>query len=542
MAASDTLNHTLLSSPPPPANVLSLEEIVRPFATAGRGISFLAGNTRVEFSYRDLAERTASAAAVLRGYGVAAGSLVATTVTNDLPSALAVLGTWASGAVVVSLPPVPRHDRGWYARQFRSVLDAMGCVFFIGDENQALDIPASAALRRIPKPALAEPEPTRIALPDAAIPATALIQFTSGSVDAPKGVAISGQALARHAAVIIAAGRYESGVDKIASWLPLYHDMGLIAMFLTGLAGRIDQVIAQPGSFAARPANWLRMLARELATITAAPNFAYRLAAAVPYGEPLDLSRMRVSISGGERLDWQTLLDFHATVTPMGFDWGGLMPCYGLAEGIVAVSYTPPGRGPLRGPGGYVSSGRPLPGTEVRVPAGSSPRPIQVRGASLFSGYHTKAGFEPVEGGGWFDTGDAGFVLDGELYVLGRRNEVLSMAGRNVFAEDVEAVALEACGELVPVCAAFRNPAAAGRFGLLVEANPRLVRDFDAARELASLIQASVNEALGTRLTPVLVARLGTIPRTTSGKVQRSRCRSLFRNGEITRRLIAKVA
>ena len=116
------------------------------------------------------------------------------------------------------------------------------------------------------------------------------------------------------------------------------------------------------------------------------------------------------------------------------------------------------------------------------------------------------------------------------------------MAGHNVFAEDVESVTHEACGQLVRACAAFRNPAAAGRFGLMAEANPRLVRNLDAARELARLIQASVVETLGTRLTPVLVARIGAIPRTTSGKVQRSRCRSLYRAGEIGRRLIAELA
>jgi acyl-CoA synthetase (AMP-forming)/AMP-acid ligase II len=541
--ADDGLNYAVLSGPPPPAHVLPLEEIVRPFAVSRQGISFLYEDARVELSYRELAARTATTAARLRGHGVTAGTLVAMTITNDLPSVLAALGTWAAGGTVVSLPPVPRADGGWYARQFRPVLDAMGCAIFVGGDDHGLDIPARTTIRRIPKLALAEPEPEPgpVDLPDTEVPATALIQFTSGSVDAPKGVAIGAAALARHAAVIIAACNFESSVDKIASWLPLYHDMGLIAMFMTGLAGRMDQVIARPGSFATRPTSWLEMLGRERATITAAPNFAYRLAATVPYSEPPDLSRVRMSVSGAERLDWPTLTAFHTAAAPMGLDWGGIAPCYGLAEGVVAVTYTTPGRGPLRGPGGYVSSGRPVPGTEVRVPAGSSPRPIQMRGASMFSGYHTRDGFVPVEPG-WFDTGDAGFVHDGELYVLGRRNEVLSIAGRNVFAEDVEAVAQETGGDLVRACAAFRNPAAAGRFGLLAEANPRLVRGADAARELARLIQSSVSQTLGTRLTPVLVARLGAIPRTTSGKVQRGQCRSIYRNGEITRRLIAEVA
>jgi fatty-acyl-CoA synthase len=525
-----------------PAQVPVLEDIVRPFAATGRGVAFLDPNGRLELSYRELAERTACAAARLRHSGVTAGALVTTTVRNDLPSVLAVLATWALGGTVVSLPPAPRADRGWYARQFRPVLETMGCEFVIADEEPGEESPASPSMRTIPKQTLAEPEPGHVALPDAALPATALVQFTSGSVGAPKGVAIGSRALAGNIAAMIAAGCYEGETDRIASWLPLYHDMGLVAMFLTGLAARMDQVIAQPAGFATRPASWLTMLARERATITAAPNFAYRLAAAVPYSEGLDLSSVRISISGGERLDWQTLQDFQAAAAPMGFAWEALVPSYGLAEGVVAVSCTPTGRGPVQGPAGHVSAGRPMAGAQVRVPAGSSPRPIQLRGEWLFSGYHTKDGFEPVSPGDWFDTGDAGFVNDGELYVLGRRSEVLSMAGRNVFAEDVESVTYEACGRLVRTCAAFRNPAAAGRFGLVAEADPRLVRDLDAARELARLIQASVSETLGTRLTPVLVTRLGSIPRTTSGKVQRSQCRSLHHTGEIARRLIAEVA
>jgi fatty-acyl-CoA synthase len=544
-AVCDPLSDTLLSGPSASSHGLSLEEIIRPFGVTGHGISFLAKDGRLELSYAALAERTAAAAAWLLRAGVTAGSPVSMTVRNDLPSVLAVLGTWAVGATVVSLPPAPRGRQDWHARRFRPVLQAMSCGFLVGDEVTDAELSVSLGTRLLAKRALARAGldgdgPGHAQAREEAVPGTALIQFTSGSMGTPKGVAISGRALSGHVAAIITAGYYNGDTDRIASWLPLYHDMGLIAMFLTGLAGRMDQVIAEPSSFATRPDSWLTMLAREKATVTAAPNFAYRLAAAVPY-DSLDLSRLRICISGGERLDWQALQDFHATAAPMGLGWSALTPCYGLAEGVVGVTHTPAGRGPLRGPGGYVSSGSPLPGVEVRVPAGSAPRPIHVRGPWLFSGYHTADGFEPVSGD-WFDTGDAGFVHDGELYVLGRRSEVLSMAGRNVFAEDVESVTHEACGSMIQACAAFRNPVVADRFGLLAEANPRMVRDSDAGLELARRIQAAVNEILGTRLTPVLVARLGAIPRTTSGKVQRHRCRSFYYNGEAARRLIAELA
>lgn len=538
MTDKEAATYTTLSGPPTPADVRPLEDIVRPFAAGSRGIAVLADDDRVELSYRELAEKVASAAVVLRRHGITSGSLVAMTVTNDLPSILALLGTWFAGGTVVSLPPVRRNDQGWYARRFRPVLDAMGCVHLVADEDLATRF---AGFVHIRKAVLADSERGLSMAPDVPVPATALIQFTSGSVGTPKGVAIGRHALAGNIAALIVGFGFREDTERIFSWLPLYHDMGLIVTFMTSLAGRMDLVLAKPASFATYPASWLLSLAGEGATVAAAPNFAYRLAAAVPYPAGLDLSRLRRWITGGERVSWQTLRDFDAAAAPMGFDWGTLMPSYGMAEGVVGLTHSPAGRDPLRGPGGHVSVGVPFCGVEIRVPAGTAPAPIEFRGDSLFSGYHTVAGFEPVAPGEWFDTGDAGFASDDELYVLGRRNEVLAAAGRNLFAEDVESIAHDVCGNRVQTCAAFRNPVADGRFGLVAEANPRLVRGADAASELARLIQVSVNDILGTRLTPVLVARLGTIPRTSSGKVQRAQCRSRYGAGEFTRRLIAEL-
>jgi len=541
MVVPGELSHTILTGPPAPERFLALEDIVRPFGTDGRGIVFLDGASRLELSYADLAARMTHAAARLRQAGVAPGALVAMTIGNDLPSVLALLATWACGGTVVSLPPVPRKDNGWHARQFDPVLTAMGCTFRVSDAAADTES-AGPGQALIAKHELTAPARGRAALPDLTVPDTALIQFTSGSVSTPKGIAISSRALAGHVSASIATLEYSSADDKCAYWLPLYHDMGLVVMFLCSLTARMDQVVASPYSFAVNPASWLTMLATERATSTAAPNFAFRLAAAVPYRDQLDLSRLRMMLCGGERVDWQTLLDFRATASPMGCAWEALSPCYGLAEGTVGVTNTPLGRGPRRGPGGYVSAGPPLPGVQLRVTAGPRPGPVEMRSPWCLSGYYTGRGFEPVAAGDWFDTADGGFAHDGELYVLGRRNEVLSMAGHNIFAEDVESVIHEACGQSVRACAAFRHEGGTGRFAVMAEVNPRLVRDPDAAFELARLIQVSVSETVGTRLSPVLVTRLGTIPRTSSGKVQRSKCRSLVQSGQISRRLIAELA
>jgi fatty-acyl-CoA synthase len=546
MTVTGELSHTILTGPPAPERFLPLEEIVRPFAAAGRRIVFRDGATRLELSYAELAGRTAHAAARLRQAGVGPGEPVAMTLANDLGSVLALLATWACGGTVVSLPPVPPKDNGWHARQFDPVLAAMGCTFRVSDAA-AGDETGVPGQRTLVQQELAAPASGRAVLPDLTVPDTALIQFTSGSVSTPKGIAIGSRALAGHCAAVSASLDYDAETDRSASWLPLYHDMGLVVMFLGSLAARVDQVVASPHGFALNPGSWLTMLATERATTTAAPNFAFRLAATVPYRDQLDLSRLRVLLNGGERVGWQTLLDFHAAAGPMGCSWEALSPCYGLAEGTVGVTVSLPGRAPRRGPDGHVSAGTPLPGVELRLPAGSLPGPVEMRSPWCLSGYYTARGFEPVAAGEWFDTTDGGFARDGELYVLGRRNEVLSSAGHNIFAEDVETVIHEACGESVRACAAFRQgdpgrPGDTGRFAVLAEVNPRLVRGPEAALELARLIQTAVSETVGTRLSPVLVTRLGSIPRTSSGKVQRAKCRSLVQNGQISRRLIAELA
>jgi acyl-CoA synthetase (AMP-forming)/AMP-acid ligase II len=133
VAVADELNYTLLAGPRPPERFLSLEEIVRPFATGDHGIVLSDGDSRLELSYADLARRMTHAAARLRAAGVTPGALVAMTITNDLGSVLSVLATWACGGTVVSLPPVPRKDDGWHARQFGPLLATMGCAFRVYD-------------------------------------------------------------------------------------------------------------------------------------------------------------------------------------------------------------------------------------------------------------------------------------------------------------------------------------------------------------------------------------------------------------------------
>ncbi|MFC6082767.1 AMP-binding protein [Sphaerisporangium aureirubrum] len=530
-----------LESAEPPRGHLSLEEIVRPFSIEGRGLTVVDRQSETRLSYTDLATRAAAASERLRKAGVGPGTPVAMTIGNTLESILSVLGVWMAGGCVVSVPPPPRAAAlQWYRSNFIPVLETMDCRFFVSADDPA-ELPLPAKAVALHPAALAEADHERRRVPDISIPDRALVQFTSGSIGAPKGVVIRGDQLAGHLSMIEQGmGIPDIDHEVLVSWLPLYHDMGLIAMFMTGLCARVNMVIAAPSTFAGKPSNWLTMLSQYKATMTAAPNFAYRLAASVPYDDGLDLSRMRMALSGGERLHWQTLLDFQDTAGPLGWRWEVTRPSYGLAEGIVGASSTPLLRGAVRGPGGHVSVGPLLPGNRVRVKAGLEPSPIHLGGEWLLAGYQTAEGFEARQGD-WWDTGDAGFVHDGELYVLGRRNEVISLAGRNIFAEDVEAIGHDVGASHVSACAAFRDSAGDHRFSVVVEGDRSLTGSPEDAAELARRLRATVTEILGTRLTSVRVVRKGSIPVTTSGKVQRARCRALHDSGELDRRTLAEL-
>jgi acyl-CoA synthetase (AMP-forming)/AMP-acid ligase II len=353
----------------------------------------------------------------------------------------------------------------------------------------------------------------------------------------------------------------QSGV----SWLPLYHDMGLIGFLLCALERPAVVTLLPPQAFVARPALWLRAISRYRATVSAAPNFAYALATTRITDDELegvDLSSWRVALDGAEPISAAVLRAFAARFAPWGFRGEALTPVYGLAEAALAVTFSELGtpfrtrrfaRTPLAEEGRaviarwdregreLVSLGRPLPGFALEVREASG-RPLPegrigrlfVRGPSLFSGYlgqpeHTA---EALDASGWLDTGDLGFLWRGALYLTGRAKEVLILRGRNHAPEEVEEAARHAPGARAAAAVSHWQEDL-DREALLVLVELRRSASPEAVAELAHAVAAQVLAATGLAADRIEVLAPHTLPRTSSGKVRRGEALRLLLAGEL---------
>ncbi|TMA24117.1 MAG: fatty acyl-AMP ligase, partial [Deltaproteobacteria bacterium] len=301
------------------------------------------------------------------------------------------------------------------------------------------------------------------------------------------------------------------------SWLPLYHDMGLIGCLLLAVAHPGPLTLLPPEVFLARPALWLRAISRKRATLSVAPNFAYGLCARRIRDEELegiDLSSWRFALNGAEPVAPGVLRRFADRFARFGFDEKALMPVYGLSEASLAVTFTPPRRGPRTIQSGrreLASVGAPLPGVDVDLRDGR----IFVRGPSVMREYfgNPEATRDTLKDG-WLDTGDLGFVEDGELFVSGRAKDVIIVAGRNHAPQEFED-ALDGLPGVRPGCAvAVGRPGDEGEeLVLLVEQSDDLAAD---------AVSARVVERTGIRPNAVHMLAPGTLPRTSSGKLRRA--------------------
>jgi 1-acyl-sn-glycerol-3-phosphate acyltransferase len=395
----------------------------------------------------------------------------------------------------------------------------------------------------------------------------AFLQYTSGSTGDPKGVVLTHANLLSN---IRAMGEVTEVTpeDVFISWLPLYHDMGLIGAWFGSLYYGLPLVVMSPLRFLARPSRWLWAIHRHRGTLSASPNFGYEFCLSkVPEEEiaGLDLSSWRFAFNGAEPVSATTLQAFAQRFAPYGFNPHALAPVYGLAEAAVGLAFPPPRRGPIidrvnrehfmlsgeattaaendSDPLTVVSCGRPLPGYQVQVVDNTdTPLPerregrLEFRGPSATSGY-----FDNPEATarlfreGWLDTGDRAYLANGELYITGRIKEMIIRGGRNIYPYELEKLVGDLNGIRKGCVAVFPSTdPATGSERLVVVAESR-ERDPGRQGALQQSIRERSIDLMGMPPDDLLVVPPHTVLKTSSGKLRRGAMRALYEKGRLGR-------
>lgn len=501
----------------------------------------------VETPWRDVAAEAEGIAATLRRAGVRPGRNVAVLLTNTPATVPGLLGIWLAGGTIASLPVLtPGMDRPTYARHIGSLLDKLDAPLVIADDRVLETLPGSSRSRsweslrgggggRVDASPPGDDEP-------------AYIQFSSGSTSTPKGCVLTPRAIAAQLELIRNFSGGRPGQEVVSSWLPLSHDMGMFGCLLLSWAYDYRLVLSSPERFLLSPRTWFGDMARYGATMTAGTSTALYLATRVQRSSPLpDRLKLRVCIAGAERVDAAILGQVATTFGPYGLAPEALMPAYGLAEATLAVTASPAEReasvvsvdgirlaagevvdaapdDPAAVP--IVSTGPPCQGVTVSLDEPGRLSQILVTSPSLATGYFAdEERTREVFTSDGLRTGDLGFLRDGELYVVGREDDMLSVAGRNVYAREIEG-AIDAHESVRKGCVILVDVPAGGRRELVMLAEPkRAETDYDGFAEHAA---KEVMDKAGVALARCLFLPKGTLPKTPSGKIQRFRCRQLL--------------
>ena len=510
---------------------------------------------RETVTYRELSARAWSMAGELAAEGVRPGDNVGILSPNAPEYFQSLFAVSAAGAAACPLPvPFGMRDLAGYGRQLARIAAVSGMrVVLVSPRLVPLAAQLAAALPGVrPRPA------TCLGVPAAPLPAVtgadaAIVQFTSGSTALPKGVLLTHRNVLAGLAAIRAGIALGDG-DAGGFWLPLFHDMGLFGV-MSGIQAGIPMHVWSPVSFVKDPARWLREFLAAGATITAMPDFGYgMLTAAFSPDEAaaLDMTRWRVAVNGSEPIAADTVTAFTERFAAAGFRPEAMFAVYGMAEATLAVTFPPLGRRPVfdwvdrdalatagravpAAPGAPCSRavagvGRPVAGLEVRVadpetgaPAGDGAvGEVQLRGASVTAGYLGQPAGEDAASfaGGWLRTGDLAYTRAGELFVTGRRKEMITVRGANFYPQDVELIARDVPGVFRGNCVAVAGPAGGDGTAeiVLIAETDRVAAGAD---ELAARLRQRVAAELGLTAVTVRLVPPRAIPRTSSGKVRR---------------------
>ena len=538
-----------------------------------------AESSEASFSYAAVERMSARFGGALQALGLRKGDRVALILPNNDDFVLCFFGAIRAGIIPAPIyPPMALGQLQPYLDNTRHIVAKSGARVLVTTTRikrllgtvqaacPALDqVVAIEGIRESAEPL----KPERIALDD-----VAFIQFTSGSTSRPKGVTLTHANLAANIHCIMEDGIGVRPDDVGISWLPLYHDMGLIGFVLAPLYHRVPVVYLPSLLFLKRPVTWFQAFTRHRGSIAYAPNFAYALCIKriKPQDvEALDLSSWRVAGCGAEPIRPETLEGFVETFARIGFRKEALYPSYGMAESSLAVAFSELGKGMITisvdGPTLWdsgsvklvndsaedavrlVSCGREFPHHTIRIFAPDDPASevplgegvvgeVRIMGPSVMRGYwedaeRTREAFA----GRFLRTGDLGFLNDGHLFIVGRSKEIVIVNGRNYYPQDMEWEAGKVAGVRKGNVVAFgaRDPSGVERdrervvLAFEVQQSERLGQ----TSALTADVRKAVQEGMGLTLDDVVALPPGALPKTSSGKLQRAKTRELYETGEL---------
>ena len=540
-------------------------------ATRPGGVRFVghsvAPNGPVFIPWSQIHDEARSVGAALQARGLVPGDHVAVLGPTSRELMTAVRGCWMAGIASMVLPlPMRMGSLEEFISSTRARIRHGDAKLILIDDQlapfyeAAPGDPPILSLNAVLPGADGVPSGDRLEVPDHDPDRLVILQYTSGSTSEPKGVMIPDRVLTANIDAACSAASLRDD-EVMVSWLPLYHDMGLVGFLAIPMTTGVDLVQAAPQDFMAHPGNWMQWISDWGGTATAGPNFAWVLATrALRRAEGLDLSSLTLALSGAEPVDPKAMDAFCAAAGRFGFPTGAVFPAFGMAEVAIAGTFPERGQGlrcdivdrevlertrvakPLEisDPDDLVISarrlpllGRAVPGLEMRVVNPDTKEDVPerhvgellLRGTSVTPGYYkredaTSASFHDD----WLCTGDLAYLLDGELVLCGRIKDVIIVGGRNVFPEDIE----RSVGTLEGVRAgnviAFGVEGYKGKETVVVVAEVR-TEDPDAVREA---IHHRTLEVCGLPPRDVMLVHAGTLPKTSSGKLQRAKCRELY--------------
>jgi 1-acyl-sn-glycerol-3-phosphate acyltransferase len=521
-------------------------------------------------TYETLADGARALAAGLQARGLLPGQNVAIMLPTGRDYLFSLFGILQAGGIPVPIyPPLRPSQLEDHLRRHAGILaNAQAVLLITVSEAQQVGRLLKGqvgSLREVVTPGELAVPATAFRGPPLQAQDTAFLQYTSGSTGQPKGVILTHANLLDNIRAMGNAIQADS-TDIFVSWLPLYHDMGLIGAWLGSLYYGIPLVLMSPLAFLTHPVRWLWTIHRHHGTLTAAPNFAYELCLSKVEDsdiEGLDLSSLRLAFNGAEPVSPNTVRRFGKRFAPYGFRPQAVAPVYGLAEAAVGLAFPPPERGPLidsierevfmtRGKAVPVSSttqamlefvacGQPLPGYQIRIvdeagrelPEREEGR-LQFQGPSVTSGYFRNSeATRRLFDGAWLDSGDLAYVAEGDVYLTSRVKDVIIRGGRNIYPYELD----EAVGDIPGIrkgcVAVFGSPDPdSGTERLIIVAETR-EEETAALEALQARVREVTTDLLGMPPDDVVLAPPHTVLKTSSGKIRRAAVRELFETGRI---------